>query len=165
MAAAVGMWHEKRSNRSMRLSKVFRVKPTLLEKMADDRQFGSNHSIALSSREPPSNEEHHAITLASQIAVESYPTGWKLGVILLALFLGTLLVAIDNTIIGVIIPKITTVFAHLEDVGWYGSAYLLTVTAFQPIMGNFYKLFQVKVVYLGSVTIFEGVCRNHRDAV
>jgi hypothetical protein len=89
-------------------------------------------------------------------ATEPYPSGWRLYIIVVALLLGTLLVAIDNTIIGVVIPRITTVFQALTDVGWYGSTYLLTVTGFQPIFGNLYKLFQVKIIYLISVLIFEG---------
>ncbi|KAL9608974.1 MAG: hypothetical protein Q9167_006225 [Letrouitia subvulpina] len=71
----------------------------------------------------------------------SYPAGWKLYIILVALLLGTLLVAIDNTIIAVVIPKVTTTFKALNSVGWYGSTYLMTVTAFQPTFGNLYKLF------------------------
>lgn len=83
------------------------------------------------------------------------PTGWRLAVVILPLCIGTLLVAIDNTIIGVAIPQISTVFKALDDVGWYGSAYLLTETALQPTFGNIYKYFNIKAVYLISVIIFE----------
>ena len=74
----------------------------------------------------------------------------------MSLLFGTLLVAIDNTIIGTVIPKISTVFKALDDVGWYGSAYLLTVTALQPTFGNFYKYFDIKLTYLISIVVFEG---------
>ena len=84
-----------------------------------------------------------------------YPGGWRLIAILASLCLGTLLVAIDNTIIGVAIPKISAVFHALDDVGWYGSAYLLTVTALQPIFGNIYKYFNIKATYIVSVVVFE----------
>lgn len=50
-------------------------------------------------------------------AKEPYPSRWRLYIIVVTLLLGTLLVAIDNTIIGVVIPKITTVFQALTDVG------------------------------------------------
>lgn len=33
----------------------------------------------------------------------------------------------DQTIIATAIPKITDQFGALNDVGWYGSAYMLTV--------------------------------------
>lgn len=85
-----------------------------------------------------------------------YPTGFRLGIILLSLFLGTFLVAIDTTIVSVAVPKISTQFHALNDVGWYGSAYLITTTALQPAAGTIYKLFDVKLVYLTFIIIFEG---------
>ncbi|KAF7916838.1 uncharacterized protein EAE98_010560 [Botrytis deweyae] len=36
---------------------------------------------------------------------------------------------------SVTIPKISTEFKALDDVGWYGSGYLITLTAFQPLQG------------------------------
>lgn len=87
---------------------------------------------------------------------EHYPTGWKFGLLIISLCLGTLLVAIDNTILTVAIPKITSVFNSLDDVGWYGSAYLLSITALQPSFGTIYKYFDVKITYLVSMVVFEG---------
>lgn len=87
---------------------------------------------------------------------KQYPTGWKFALVITSLGCGVLLVAIDNTIIAVAVPKISTDFKALDDVGWYGSAYLLTETALQPTLGNFYKYFGVKMLYLVSMVIFEG---------
>ena len=42
-----------------------------------------------------------------------YLTSWKLGLVTASLYLGTLLVAIDTTIISVAVPKISTVFRAL----------------------------------------------------
>lgn len=53
------------------------------------------------------------------------------------------------------IPKITSVFDSLDDVGWYGSAYLLTTTALQPTFGKIYTFFNVKWTYLSALIIFE----------
>ena len=89
-------------------------------------------------------------------ATGRYPEGKKLSIILLSLALGTLLVAIDTTVVSVAIPKISTQFKALDDVGWYGSAYLITLTAFQPIMGNMFRIFPPKVVYMVSILVFEG---------
>lgn len=87
---------------------------------------------------------------------KKYPTGWKFALVITSLVCGVLLVAIDNTIIAVAVPKISTDFKALDDVGWYGSAYLLTETALQPTLGNFYKYFGVKILFLISMVIFEG---------
>lgn len=61
----------------------------------------------------------------------------------------------DNLIIATAIPFITTQFNSLEDVGWYGAAYLITTGGFQLIFGKFYVLFPIKWVFLSSITIFE----------
>ena len=82
--------------------------------------------------------------------------GIRLAALVVCLCLGTLLVAIDTMILAVAVPQISTEFQSLDDVGWYGSAYLLTITALQPSIGNIYKYFNVKVTYLISIIIFEG---------
>ena len=56
---------------------------------------------------------------------------------------------------GQAIPQITDEFNSLPDVGWYGSAYLLTCCSFQLLFGKFYTFFAVKAVLLGSVLLFE----------
>ncbi|KAL2041649.1 hypothetical protein N7G274_005433 [Stereocaulon virgatum] len=88
-------------------------------------------------------------------ADHEHPTGLRLAIILLSLFLGTFLVAIDTTIVSVAIPKIPTQFHALNDIGWYGSAYLITITAFQPAGGTIYKILNAKIVYLSAIVVFE----------
>ncbi|TVY38445.1 Aspyridones efflux protein [Lachnellula occidentalis] len=84
-----------------------------------------------------------------------YPTGMKLGLISMALCLSVFLMALDNSIIATAIPKITDQFHSLPDVGWYGSAYLLTTASFQLLFGKFYTFFSIKWVYLIAIGIFE----------
>ncbi|KAM0141360.1 hypothetical protein ACHAP3_002222 [Botrytis cinerea] len=84
-----------------------------------------------------------------------YPTGVKLQLISLALCLSVFLMALDNSIIATAIPKITDQFHSLNDVGWYGSAYLLTTASFQLLFGKFYSYFSIKWVYLVAIAIFE----------
>lgn len=84
-----------------------------------------------------------------------YPTGLKLGLIMIALCLSVFLMALDNSIIATAIPKITDQFNSLQDVGWYGSAYLLTTAALQLLFGRFYTFFSLKWVYLIAIFIFE----------
>lgn len=84
-----------------------------------------------------------------------YPSGVALGLITAALSLAIFLTALDNLIIATAIPFITTQFNSLDDVGWYGAAYLITTGGFQLIWGKFYVLFPIKWVFLTSITIFE----------
>jgi len=95
-----------------------------------------------------SNEDQHVAT--------EYPTGFRLVVIMTSLMLGTFLMALDSTIISVATPRISTEFHALDDVGWYGAAYGMTLCAFTPILSSFYKHFHPKIVYLVVIIIFEG---------
>lgn len=84
-----------------------------------------------------------------------FPGGTKLALITIGLALATFVVALDNTIIATAIPQITTVFNSLNDVGWYGSAYLLTTTSLQPSFGKIYTYFNIKWTYLTALVLFE----------
>ncbi|KAM3079995.1 hypothetical protein ACMFMF_003409 [Clarireedia jacksonii] len=85
----------------------------------------------------------------------NYPHGLKLWVILAALCLSVFLVALDQTIISTAIPKITDQFHSIQDIGWYGSAYLLTTTALQPTFGRIYTIFSIKYTFMTAIVIFE----------
>ncbi|KAF1845631.1 MFS transporter [Cucurbitaria berberidis CBS 394.84] len=84
-----------------------------------------------------------------------YPAKGKLAAITLALCLSVFCMALDNTIIATAIPRITDQFKALNDVGWYGSSYLLTTCATQLIYGKFYTFYSIKWVYLTALFIFE----------
>ena len=84
-----------------------------------------------------------------------YKQGLPLYLLTFGLALSTFVVALDNTIIATAIPRITTVFDSLNDVGWYGSSYLLTTTSLQPTFGKIYQYFNVKFTYLFALFIFE----------
>lgn len=95
---------------------------------------------------------------ASQQYVETqYPTGFRLVAIMTSLMLGSFLMALDSTIISVATPRISTDFHALDDVGWYGAAYGMTLCAFTPVFSNFYKHWDPKIVYLIVIIIFEGL--------
>ncbi|KAL1588251.1 hypothetical protein WHR41_03095 [Cladosporium halotolerans] len=84
-----------------------------------------------------------------------YPKSTQLILITVALCLSVFCMALDNTIIATAIPKITDQFQAINDVGWYGSAYLLTTCAFQLFFGKLYTFFSVKWIYLTALVIFE----------
>lgn len=63
--------------------------------------------------------------------------------------------ALDQTIIAPALGAITAEFESVKDIGWYGSSYLLTTTALQPLYGKLYNSFSVKLVYLAAVFVFE----------
>ena len=92
---------------------------------------------------------------ASSSSDTDYPKAARLAVIVFAVTLCVFLVALDLTIVGTAIPRITDEFHSLDQVGWYGSAFFLTVAAFQPTWGKALKYFDLKLAYLLSIFIFE----------
>ncbi|KXJ89664.1 major facilitator superfamily domain-containing protein [Microdochium bolleyi] len=84
-----------------------------------------------------------------------YASGLKLYLVIFSLALAILLVALDQTIIAPALGAITAEYGTVKDIGWYGSAYLLTSTAMQPLYGTVYRHFDIKYSYLGAVGLFE----------
>jgi MFS family permease len=135
--------------------------------------MGDANTVALSSlsswsRSPnlerESNGKYEMITVSEGAKVveippehiqQEYPSGLKLTTIMVGLCLAVFLVALDNTIIVTAIPAITDAFHALSDIGWYGSAYLLTTCAFQLLYGKLYTHFNIKLVFLLAITCFE----------
>ncbi|KAJ0412943.1 major facilitator superfamily domain-containing protein, partial [Aspergillus carlsbadensis] len=85
----------------------------------------------------------------------SYPTGFSVTATMVALTLTSYLVLLDTSIVSTAIPRITSDFHSLNDVGWYGTAYLLANCTLQPLTGKLYTYFNIKWVYLACLTIFE----------
>ncbi|KEZ43465.1 hypothetical protein SAPIO_CDS4659 [Scedosporium apiospermum] len=53
------------------------------------------------------------------------------------------------------IPQITSDFHSLNDIGWYGSSYLIAQMALLPTCGRFYAFYNIKWMYCSSLIIFE----------
>lgn len=99
-------------------------------------------------------------------APSPYPSTAKTAVIMLSLYISIFLVALDRTIIGPAIPAITNEFDSIGDIGWYGSAYMLTAAGFILLYGRIYTFFPTKPVFLSGIFLFElgsiicGAARN-----
>ncbi|RDL40133.1 Uncharacterized protein BP5553_00112 [Venustampulla echinocandica] len=86
---------------------------------------------------------------------DAYPSGTKLAVLVLALMVSIFLVALDMTIVATAIPRITQDFSSLEDIGWYGSAFFLTISSFAQLWGKVYTYFPLKWAIITAISIFE----------
>ncbi|TQN71426.1 Efflux pump aflT [Colletotrichum shisoi] len=63
--------------------------------------------------------------------------------------------ALDNTILATAIPQISSDFQSLNDIGWYGSSYLIAQMALLPTCGRLYAFYNIKWVYYLSLAVFE----------
>ncbi|KAI1437074.1 major facilitator superfamily domain-containing protein [Xylaria sp. CBS 124048] len=84
-----------------------------------------------------------------------YPTGLPLWLVLMSLCFAVFLVALDQTIIAPALGAITAEYGSTKDIGWYGSAYLLTNTAMVPMYGKVYRIFDIKYAFIGAIALFE----------
>ena len=126
-----------------------------------------------SDLESPNNDLEKSPTIPddaepdlSRIDTADYPHGLRLFFIITGLVLSIFLGALDMTIVATAIPRITDEFHSLDQVGWYGAAFFLTIGAFQSTWGKAYKYFSLKTTFLLSFAIFElgsllcGVAQN-----
>jgi MFS family permease len=60
-----------------------------------------------------------------------------------------------ETIVATAIPRITDQFHNLDQIGWYGSAFFLTLASFQSSWGKVYKFFPIKTSIMTAIAIFE----------
>ncbi len=122
----------------------------------DSETFSVDKPIGLESGSHVKNDAKADITRTetreSQI---EYPTGPKLMIIMASLYFAMFLVALDRTIIATAIPRITDTFNSIDDIGWYGSAYLLTACGFMLMYGRIYTFYSSKWVFLSGIFLFE----------
>ncbi|KAK6359221.1 hypothetical protein TWF696_000385 [Orbilia brochopaga] len=121
------------------------------------REKESLEDLSLPGTAPPQDAEKNGDAASKDDAEPEhvYPTGTALASIIVALILCIFLVALDRTIISTAIPVITNEFNSLGDVGWYGSAYLITAAGFMPVSGKIYSFYPTKWVFLIQIILFE----------
>ncbi|QGI68224.1 hypothetical protein CEK26_012183 [Fusarium fujikuroi] len=105
-------------------------------------------------RDEDANRDEEKAAIEAEKPLE-YPKGLEMFFIMLALVLSITLCSLDQTIVATAVPKITDQFSRLQDISWYGSAYFLTLGAFQSLWGKIYKFFPLKTSFLASIFIFE----------
>ena len=84
-----------------------------------------------------------------------YPPTRTVVLVMISLLLALFLVSLDRTIIATAIPKMTDEFHSLDDIGWYGSAFMLTSCCFQLLLGRVYTFYTPKYVFLTVIGLFE----------
>lgn len=135
--------------------------PDSLDSTQVHNNFKNSINVSLQKAADPSPYINCSSSNSPTVQSNTVLRAWQLIIVIGSLCLGIFLYGLDVNIVGVAIPRITTDFGSLDNVAWYGSAYLLTVTAFQPGLGSLYKYFNTKLVYMASLLIFEGKVPNH----
>ncbi|BCS27023.1 MDR family MFS transporter [Aspergillus puulaauensis] len=92
---------------------------------------------------------------SAEAEMDFQPLSPKFWLIMLGVYLSMFLVALDRTIIATAIPAITDEFHAISDIGWYGSAYMLTAASFNPVFGRVYQLYSTKWTFISCIIVFE----------
>ncbi|KAJ0122202.1 flatoxin efflux pump [Diaporthe amygdali] len=83
-----------------------------------------------------------------------YPNVFWTSCVSFGVALGLFLVGLDMTIIATAIPKITEEFPGVNLIGWYSSAFFISLACTQPFWGKVYPFFSIKYTFLLVVFIF-----------
>jgi len=107
--------------------------------MSQSRVNGSaaSHDAAPAPGEGQSQLSHHQIL-----------------VVMAGLMAGMLLAALDQSIVGVALPRIVSDLGGLEHLSWVVTAYLLTSTAMTPLWGKISDLYGRRIIFQAAITIF-----------
>ncbi|CAI7596834.1 unnamed protein product [Penicillium discolor] len=106
-----------------------------LESKSEENRLSSQKSVALAEPE--------------------YPGPAQVALIMTCILCAIFIMSLDRTIISTAIPQITNEFNSLDDIGWYGSAFMVTACCFQLLWGKVYGFYPAKYVFLALVFLFE----------
>jgi EmrB/QacA subfamily drug resistance transporter len=88
----------------------------------------------------------------------SAPPGYlsrkQIRVVLSGLMAGMFLAALDQSIVGVALPKITSELGGLDKLSWVVTAYLLTSTASTPLWGKISDLHGRRPMFQAAIVVF-----------
>ncbi|RDW66377.1 hypothetical protein BP6252_10012 [Coleophoma cylindrospora] len=95
-----------------------------------------------------------------------YITGVKLILVTGSLTAMVFIMTLNASVVATAIPSITSSFHSINDIGWYGTAYVVSTCVLQPLSGKIYTLYSSKYTFLTCLCIFElgslisGISRN-----
>ncbi len=110
----------------------------------------SNHG----AEQGPREEEERGQAEKEDDPTAGHLSGLPLVSLTISLSAAVFLVAMDVNVIATAVPRITGEFRSLDDVGWYGSSFLIATCATQIPYGRVYSLFPSKWVFISAILIF-----------
>ena len=102
---------------------------------------------------------------------ETSLTPRQLWIVLGSLMIGTVLAALDTSIVSTALPTIAGKLGGFSSYAWVGTSYILTSTIATPILGKLGDLYGRRPVVLGSIAIFVfasllcGLARNMSELI
>ncbi|KAH8811527.1 putative efflux pump antibiotic resistance protein [Xylogone sp. PMI_703] len=100
--------------------------------------------------EPISDPEH----AEDDVENPDRPKGFSFAVVYTCILFGDFFTGYDSSCVGALTPVITNEFGSLDDVGWYGIAYLLAGCSTVLTFGQLYTLYPMKYIFITSFLVF-----------
>ncbi|PNS20386.1 hypothetical protein CAC42_5836 [Sphaceloma murrayae] len=117
---------------------------------------GTDVTTQLSSTSDSVHDGEKLTPIKSKAMSEiEYPSTKKAVLIMVGLYCAIFLVALDRTILGTAIPRMTDEFHSFQDIGWYQSAYMVCNAGFQLFAGKLYTYYSPKWLFVASIVLFE----------
>ncbi|CAK7198157.1 hypothetical protein SEUCBS139899_000815 [Sporothrix eucalyptigena] len=123
--------------------------------MAIDDQEKLPENRIDNDEESTSKAVDNGVSVTEEKEKQQFPPLRTVLIVMAALYLAMFLVSLDRIIISTAIPQITDEFHSINDIGWYGSAYVLASCSTQLLFGRFYAFYSNKIVFLVAIVLFE----------
>lgn len=135
------------------------IKPEILQDPSTDlpgfvaEEIGQQEEVAngygsITDPHDGDNKSERPVSTAEEIS------GARLRVIMLSMYLGIFLAAIDNTIVSTTSAHVASEFNQLSKVSWIATSYLLSSATFQPLYGKVSDIFGRKCLLVFTNVAF-----------
>jgi MFS family permease len=101
-----------------------------------------------------STSTRHPALAGGPAASGDYLSHRQILVVIGGLMAGMFLAALDQSIVGVALPKITSELGGLDKLSWVVTAYLLTSTAATPLWGKISDLRGRRPIFQAAIVVF-----------
>ncbi|MGH3356411.1 MAG: MDR family MFS transporter [Nocardioidaceae bacterium] len=92
--------------------------------------------------------------VVAQAEAPGYLSHRQIRIVLGGLMAGMFLAALDQSILGTALPRITSELGGLDKLSWVVTAYLLTSTAATPLWGKISDLYGRRIIFQAAITLF-----------
>ena len=119
-----------------------------------DSTSGSREVAGQSVAEAPPPASTSPSPASSATPSGDYLSHRQILVVMGGLMAGMFLAALDQSIVGVALPKITSELGGLDKLSWVVTAYLLTSTAAMPLWGKISDLYGRRPIFQAAIVVF-----------